>query len=101
MVADPYICVIGAASVDLAGHSHCAIVAEESNPGSLHVSWGTGAGDAMMAGLVAGCLRGLSLEQAAHQAMAAALITLQHRDAVNPNMSKAALQDLRDKIQHA
>jgi pseudouridine kinase len=40
MAVDPYVCVVGAANVDLAGHSHCAIVAEESNPGHLHVSWG-------------------------------------------------------------
>ena len=37
--------------------------------------------------MVAGCLRGLSLEQAACQAMAAALITLQHRDAVRSDSS--------------
>ena len=53
----------------------------------------------MMAGLVAASLHGLSLEQAAHQAMAAALITLQHLDAVNPNISMAVLTDLREKIQ--
>lgn len=34
------VCVIGAASVDLAGHSESPVVMRDSNPGSLHVSWG-------------------------------------------------------------
>lgn len=38
--AEPYVCVIGAANVDLAGRSRGAIINRESNPGSLHVSWG-------------------------------------------------------------
>ena len=60
----------------------------------------TGAGDAMMAGLAAASLRGLGLEEAAYQAMAAASITLQHRAAVNPDISVAALQELREKFHH-
>lgn len=38
--AEPYVCVIGAASVDLAGRSTATLRAQESNPGRLHVSWG-------------------------------------------------------------
>jgi pseudouridine kinase len=38
--AEPYVCVIGAASVDLAGRSTGMLRAQESNPGRLHVSWG-------------------------------------------------------------
>lgn len=38
--AQPYVCVIGAASVDLAGRSAGLLRAQESNPGQLHVSWG-------------------------------------------------------------
>lgn len=38
--AEPYVCVIGAASVDLAGRSAGLLRAQESNPGQLHVSWG-------------------------------------------------------------
>lgn len=35
-----YVCVIGAASVDLAGRSTGSLRAQESNPGQMHVSWG-------------------------------------------------------------
>jgi sugar/nucleoside kinase (ribokinase family) len=55
----------------------------------------------MMAGLAAASLHGLGLEEVAYQAMAAASITLQHREAVNPNISVAALQELREKFHHA
>ncbi len=61
----------------------------------------SGAGDAMMAGLAAADLRGLGLEDAAQQAVAAAAITLQHAKAVNPDISVAALQKLREKYGHA
>jgi len=72
----------------------------QSEPGITTIST-TGAGDAMMAGLVAASLRGLALEEAANQALAAALITLQHRAAVNPDISVAALQALRENFHHA
>lgn len=55
----------------------------------------------MMAGLAAADLRGLGLEDAAQQAVAAAAITLQHAKAVNPDISVAALQKLREKYRHA
>ena len=71
-----------------------------SKPGINTIST-TGAGDAMMAGLAAASLHGLGLEEVAYQAMAAASITLQHREAVNPNISVAALQELREKFHHA
>jgi pseudouridine kinase len=61
----------------------------------------TGSGDALMAGLAAATLQGLDLEEAAHQAMVAAKITLQHKDAVNPKISLAALHELREDIHHA
>ncbi len=60
----------------------------------------TGAGDAMMAGLAAASLRGLGLEEAANHAMAAATITLRRKEAVNPNINMAALQELRGKFHH-
>ncbi len=61
----------------------------------------TGAGDALMAGLAAANLQGLGLKEAAYQAIAAATITLQHNEAVNPDISLAALQELREDIHHA
>jgi len=60
----------------------------------------TGAGDAMMAGLVAALLAGQGLEQAARQALAAATLTLECVGAVNPAMSLDALHDLIEGIEH-
>jgi pseudouridine kinase len=71
-----------------------------SEPGINSIST-SGAGDALMAGLVAATLGGLDLEQAASQAMAAAAIALQHQGAVNPCISREALQEMNERIKHA
>ena len=81
--------------------------AESKNGGSLKSPAGiktintTGAGDALMAGLAAAYLQGLGLKESAQQAMAAAIVTLQHKEAVNPNISMTALQELREGFHHA
>jgi pseudouridine kinase len=71
-----------------------------SEPGMKAINT-TGAGDAMTACLAAASLRGLGLEEAAYLSMAAASITLQHQQAVNPNINMDALKELKRKIHHA
>jgi len=52
----------------------------------------SGAGDALLAGLVLGCAEGLSLDQAVQGAMACAEITLASPHANSPHLSIAALR---------
>ncbi len=78
----------------------CANLIDQMIPGTRAINT-TGAGDALMAGLAAANLQGLGLKEAAYQAIAAATITLQHNEAVNPDISLAALQELREDIHHA
>lgn len=65
-----------------------------------HLSAGTvavvntsGAGDALLAGLVLACSEGLPLPQAVHQAMVCAEITLASPHANSPHLSLAAIKD--------
>ena len=61
----------------------------------------TGAGDAMMAGIIYARLHGQDLRKTAHIAMAAAQIAVQYNDAVNPAMSVAALEKAMENISDA
>jgi pseudouridine kinase len=61
----------------------------------------TGAGDAMMAGLVYARFHGMALEQSAQIAMAASMIALQHPDAVNPQISPSSLNQALEYTRHA
>ena len=47
----------------------------------------TGSGDAFLAGLVYGFLKGMSIHETARFSLAASALTLSHEDAINPNIS--------------
>jgi len=61
----------------------------------------SGAGDAMMAGLIFGRYHGLDLASTASIAMAASRITLAHPDAVNPDINPRLLQHTKETVRHA
>ena len=52
----------------------------------------TGAGDAFVAGLVYGHMHGYDADRSARYAMATAILTLESKDTINPNLSEDSVQ---------